>query len=113
MEKNIDENDTNAFRYCGEYYDKETATVYLRARNYNPSTGRFISRDSYVGKNEEPLSLNRYTYCYNNPIAYIDPTGFDSYIFYLEEWEKEALADKKTIESRYDSEVHLKPVKNI
>ncbi len=65
-----------------------------------------------MGKNEEPLSLNRYTYCYNNPIAYIDPTGFDSYIFYLEEWEKEALADKKTIESRYDSEVHLKPVKN-
>ena len=112
IEKNIDENDTNAFRYCGEYFDKETATVYLRARNYNPSIGRFISRDSYVGKNEEPLSLNRYTYCYNNPIAYIDPTGFDSYIFYLEEWEKEALADKKTIESRYDSEVHLKPVKN-
>ncbi len=22
VEKNIDENDTNAFRYCGEYYDK-------------------------------------------------------------------------------------------
>ena len=75
VEKNIDENDTNAFRYCGEYYDKETATVYLRARYYNPSTGRFISRDSYVGKNEEPLSLNRYTYCYNNPIISIDPSG--------------------------------------
>ena len=32
VEKDIDENDTNAFRYCGEYFDKETATVYLRAR---------------------------------------------------------------------------------
>ena len=60
VEKNIDENDANAFRYCGEYYDKETATVYLRARNYNPSTGRFISRDSFAGKNQDPLSLNRY-----------------------------------------------------
>ena len=32
VEKNIDDSDTNAFRYCGEYYDKEIATIYLRAR---------------------------------------------------------------------------------
>ena len=75
VEKNIDENDTNAFRYCGEYFDKETATVYLRARYYNPSTGRFINRDSYLGKRSDPLSLNLYTYCRNNPIRYIDPSG--------------------------------------
>ena len=29
VEKNIDENDTNAFRYCGEYFDTETGTIYL------------------------------------------------------------------------------------
>ena len=75
VEKNIYENDTNAFRYCGEYYDKETATVYLRARNYNPSTGRFISRDTFAGRRSDPLSLNLYTYCRNNPIRYIDPSG--------------------------------------
>ncbi|WP_305133669.1 RHS repeat-associated core domain-containing protein [uncultured Clostridium sp.] len=75
VEKNIDDNDTNAFRYCGEYYDKETATVYLRARNYNPSTGRFISRDSFAGRRSDPLSLNLYTYCKNNPIRYVDPSG--------------------------------------
>ena len=82
VEKNIDDSDTNAFRYCGEYYDKETATVYLRARYYNPSTGRFISRDSFAGKNEDPLSLNLYTYCANNPIYYSDPTG---HIFVLDD----------------------------
>ena len=75
VEKNIDDSDTNAFRYCGEYYDTETATVYLRARYYDPSTGRFISRDSYAGKLNDPLSLNLYTYCANNPIYYSDPTG--------------------------------------
>ena len=75
VEKNIDNRDTNAFRYCGEYFDKETATVYLRARNYNPSTGRFISRDSYAGNLHDPLSLNLYTYCANNPIKCIDPSG--------------------------------------
>ena len=30
VEKNIDDSDTNAFRYCGEYYDAETGTIYLR-----------------------------------------------------------------------------------
>ena len=77
VEKNIDENDTNAFRYCGEYYDAETGTIYLRARYYNPSTGRFISRDSNSGKLEEPLSLNLYTYCHNNPIDYMDSNGHE------------------------------------
>ena len=75
VEKNLDESDTNAFRYCGEYYDTETETIYLRARYYDPSIGRFISRDSYGGEAEDPLSLNRYTYCHNNPILNIDPTG--------------------------------------
>lgn len=75
VEQNIDDSDTNAFRYCGEYFDAETGTVYLRARYYDPSIGRFISRDSYAGKNEDPLSLNRYTYCHNNPIIGIDPSG--------------------------------------
>jgi len=75
VEKNIDDSDTNAFRYCGEYYDVETGTIYLRARYYNPSIGRFISRDSVAGKLEDPLSLNLYTYCHNNPIIFIDESG--------------------------------------
>ena len=83
VEKNIDENDTNAFRYCGEYFDTETGTIYLRARYYNPSNGRFISRDSFAGKLEDPLSLNLYTYCANNPIIYFDPSGH----FWKELWE--------------------------
>ena len=75
VEKNIDDADINAFRYCGEYYDKETATIYLRARYYSPSTGRFISRDSFAGSNNDPLSLNLYTYCHNNPVSGTDSTG--------------------------------------
>lgn len=75
VEKNIDETDANPFRYCGEYFDAETGTIYLRARYYNPTTGRFISRDSVMGKIDDPLSLNLYTYCHNNPIIGIDPSG--------------------------------------
>ena len=75
VEKNIDKNDTNAFRYCGEYYDTESGTIYLRARYYDPAIGRFISRDSFAGKQGDPLSLNRYTYCHNSPLVYIDAEG--------------------------------------
>ena len=75
VEQNIDDSDRNAFRYCGEYYDKETETIYLRARYYNPVTGRFISRDCYTGNTGVPLSLNLYTYCYNNPVIYEDSSG--------------------------------------
>ena len=35
--------DTNVFRYCGEYYDAETKTIYLRARYYDAETGQNTS----------------------------------------------------------------------
>jgi RHS repeat-associated protein len=66
-------------RYAGEYLDKETGLYYLRARYYNPYIGRFISEDSYWGEDDNPLSLNLYTYCFNDPIRFIDPTGHDPY----------------------------------
>jgi len=65
----------NPFRYSGEYLDDETGNYYLRARYYDPSIQRFITQDSYKGGIESPLSLNLYTYCENNPIMYIDPSG--------------------------------------
>ena len=74
-ELNIDKNDTNVFRYTGEYFDKETGTIYLRARYYDPATSRMLSEDSYTGDPKDPLSLNLYTYCKNNPLIYNDPSG--------------------------------------
>lgn len=42
---------------------------------YDPSEGRFIQEDTFRGKNEDPLSLNLYNYCANNPIVYDDQNG--------------------------------------
>ena len=68
-EVNRDKNDTNPFRYCGEYWDNETESIYLRARYYNPSIGRFIT--------EDPIKdgSNWYVYCYNKPTKYNDILG--------------------------------------
>ena len=98
VEKNIDNSDTNAFRYCGEYYDTETGTIYLRARYYNPATGRFISRDSFAGRRSDPLSLNLYTYCGNNPVIYTDPLGHDYYYFYGEDQKEAFEANRNQLE---------------
>ena len=61
--------DTNPFRYAGEYYDTETGNIYLRARYYDPSIGRFISLDPIKD------GTNWYVYCSNNPVAFVDPSG--------------------------------------
>ena len=44
-ERSPDDGDANPFRYCGEYWDEETNTYYLRARYYDPVVGRFTSSD--------------------------------------------------------------------
>ena len=70
-----DGKDDNPFRYCGEYYDKETGEIYLRARYYQPAAGRFLTRDTYTGEEDELLSLNLYTYCENDGLNNVDPDG--------------------------------------
>jgi RHS repeat-associated protein len=65
----------NSFMYSGEYWDKKSGLQYLQSRWYDPSVGRFISEDSYEGDITNPLSLNLYTYVYNNPLRYTDPSG--------------------------------------
>ena len=59
----------NPIRYSGEYLDEETGLIYLRARYYDPSVGRFIS--------EDPIrdGMNWYAYCGNSPIMFVDPSG--------------------------------------
>ena len=70
-----DSRDENPFRYSGEYYDKETDTIYLRARYYQPALGRFLTRDTYTGEEDDPLSLHLYTYCGNDGVNRVDPSG--------------------------------------
>lgn len=66
----------NPLRYRGYYYDTETSLYYLQARYYDPDTGRFISPDALlVAGNDCIQGMNRYAYCYNNPVMYVDLYG--------------------------------------
>ena len=42
---------------------------------YDSIVARFLQEDTYTGDKNDPLSLNLYTYCANNPLIYDDPTG--------------------------------------
>ena len=67
----------NPLRYRGYYYDTETSLYYLQARYYDPDTGRFICADTLlIAGNDYIQGINRYAYCYNNPVMYVDPTGY-------------------------------------
>lgn len=74
---NIEVNETieNPYRYVGYQYDSETETYYIMCRMYDPAIGRFLQEDTYRGDINDPLSLNLYTYCFNSPIVYWDPSG--------------------------------------
>jgi RHS repeat-associated protein len=68
---------TQPFRYSGELWDNTSKLQYLRARWYDPSMGRFMTKDTYEGQIDNPLSLNLYSYGGNNPLINIDPSGHD------------------------------------
>jgi len=87
---NQDSINTNPFRFAGEYYDWETGFIYLRARFYNPVTGRFLSEDPHWnidnmifgdGGGDRPYiwaimqSGNLFVYGVNNPVMWVDPSG--------------------------------------
>ena len=63
----------NRYTYNGEAFDKTTEQYYLRKRFYNPKLSRFIQEDEYRGD-----GLNLYAFCANNPVMYVDPSGYES-----------------------------------
>ena len=65
----------NPFGYAGYMYDKEIGMYYLVARYYNPDHGVFLSVDPDPGDEDDPITMNGYTYGDNNPVMMTDPDG--------------------------------------
>jgi len=64
------------YKFTDQELDTSTNLYNYDARQYDAVIGRFVSADSIVPNIFNPQSLNRYSYCRNNPLIYIDPDGY-------------------------------------
>ena len=62
-------------KFTGQTEDEAAGLYWYASRAYDPDIGRFVSPDPIVPAPGNPQSLNRYSYVYNNPLKYTDPTG--------------------------------------
>jgi RHS repeat-associated protein len=88
--------DSTRQKFTGKQRDAETGLDYFEARYFSSVQGRFISPDEFTGGPTElfaevaahnstfyadifdPQSLNKYAYCLNNPLIFVDPDGHQS-----------------------------------
>jgi RHS repeat-associated protein len=63
------------YTFTDQEYDSEYGLYNYKARLYDPVVGRFISADGMVPEPGNLQAFNRYSYCVNNPVVYVDPSG--------------------------------------
>ncbi len=62
-------------KFTGQTEDEAAGLYWYASRAYDPEIGRFVSPDPIVPAPGNPQSLNRYSYVYNNPLKYVDPSS--------------------------------------
>jgi RHS repeat-associated protein len=65
----------NVYMYSGEQNDTNLSLYYLRALYLSQSTGRFWTMDTVEGDPNLPISLHKYAFVGNEPVARLDPSG--------------------------------------
>jgi RHS repeat-associated protein len=67
---------TNPFNFTGEQLDATTGLYYLRARQYDSATGRFLTTDPRTPRTQDPY-VGSYVYVKDTPTSLVDPSGRD------------------------------------
>ncbi|MGS2724925.1 RHS repeat-associated core domain-containing protein [Porticoccus sp. GXU_MW_L64] len=62
--------------FTGHEHLDRTGFIHMNGRVYDPVLGRFLSPDPYVQLPASSQNWNRYSYVLNNPMSFVDPSGF-------------------------------------
>ena len=65
----------NDLQFAGKRTDQDNGLIDMHARHYDPQAGHFISPDTIIPDPLNTQALNRYSYVYNSPASYTDPSG--------------------------------------
>ncbi|WP_168204001.1 RHS repeat domain-containing protein [Aliikangiella coralliicola] len=66
--------------YTGHEHLDRTGLIHMNGRVYDPTLGRFLSPDPIVQAPHFSQSYNRYSYVFNNPMRFVDPSGYKTTI---------------------------------
>ena len=69
--------DTANVGFTGHYATDTYGLVNMGGRQYDARIGVFTTADPFVTAPFFRQAYNRYAYAYNNPLGYVDPSGFD------------------------------------
>jgi len=61
--------------YTGHEHLPAFGLINMNGRMYDPILSKVLSPDNYVADATSSQTFNRYAYCFNNPLKYIDPDG--------------------------------------
>ena len=62
--------------FCMHEHYRDFGLINMNGRMYDPLVGRMLSPDIEIQNPEYSQSYNRYSYCFNNPLRFTDPSGY-------------------------------------
>lgn len=62
--------------FTGHEMLDQLGLIHMNGRVFDPTIGRFMSADLLVQAPYNTQSFNRYSYVFNNPLSFVDPSGY-------------------------------------
>ena len=83
--------------FTGHEHYAALKIINMNGRLYDPVIARFFSPDNFVQAPDFTQSYNRYSYCLNNPLQWVDPSGEDI----LDPWYRDAIGIVRWTDSEF------------
>ena len=83
--------------FTGHEHYADLKIINMNGRLYDPVIARFFSPDNFVQAPGFTQSYNRYSYCLNNPLQWVDPSGEDI----LDPWYRDAIGIVRWTDSEF------------